>query len=111
MEYFLDEMQQCELNMIINYIQYLDRNAKEADRANKYISIQSNSKNKIDIMKMFPLPWDNEWKNNGTKVTKEEAEKYKARAKQLEEMIKNVKGFEQVDMKTETKYTYNNPNG
>lgn len=105
--YFLDEMSLSEVNMIIQNVRWLDRNDKEMDRYKLFVSVQANSKKKVDIEELLPLPWDEEMKNHGTKVSKEEAEAYKAKMKELEERIVKVKKLEQVDLRPATKYTYN----
>lgn len=58
--YFLDEMQQYEVNSIISNIKYLDRTQKETDRFKLYVDIQSNSKKKIKVEDVMNLPWDKE---------------------------------------------------
>lgn len=93
----MDEMQQYELNSIIQNIPYLDRNEKEINRYKLFVSVQSNSKKKINIEELLPLVWDKENKNTGTKISEEEAQRLRDRAKQLENRIQNMK-FETVEM-------------
>lgn len=90
-------MQQNEVNSIVQNIPYLDRTEKEINRYKLYVSVQSNSKKKVKLEEILPLVWDKEGKNTVTKITDEEADMRKQRAKELEMKIQNMK-FENVDM-------------
>lgn len=91
MEYFLDELQQWELNLIVNNIKYLDRNEKEIDRYKLYISVQANSKKKLKIEDIMKLPWDDEQDEKWSKEYKEEIDKQRKEAEErMQQIIKNM---------------------
>ena len=97
-DYFMDEMQEYEINTIIQNIPYLDRNEKELDRYKLYVSVQANSKKKIKLEEIMSLPWDKEGKNTGTTISEEEQQQLRARAAELSNMISHVNRFEAADM-------------
>lgn len=99
-EYFLDRLEGWETNDIIANIKYTDRVTKELSRYAIYAIAQTGSTKKLsiedDIMK---LPWDDEFKNKGTKVSDEEAKKMQERMKQLEKQMQMMT-FTPFDMNT-----------
>ena len=88
-EYFMDTMQEYEVNTVIQNIPYLNRNEKELDRYKLFVSVQSNSKKKINIEDILKLPWDEEGKNTGTAISEEEAKKLRDKARELERKMNN----------------------
>lgn len=91
MEYFLDELQQWELNIIVNNIKYLDRNEKEIDRYKLFVSIQSNSKKKLKIEDIISLPWDKEQDEKWSEEYKEKLDKQRKEAEErMQQIIKNM---------------------
>lgn len=91
MEYFLDELQQWELNLIVNNIKYLDRNEKEIDRYKLYISVQANSKKKLKIEDIMKLPWDDEQDEKWSEEYKEKVDKQRKETKErMQQIIKNM---------------------
>lgn len=95
-QYFLDDMQEWEVNDIVSCIKWLDRTERELSRYQLYVSVQSNSKKKLTPKDILSLPWDDEGVNKGTQISDEEAERIKARAKQLENAIEHMT-FTQID--------------
>ena len=93
--YFMDEMQWCEVNDMIENIKYVDRTERELGRYSIYANVLSNG-GKIKIEDIMKLPWDDEGKNVGTPVNEEEAMRLKARAAQLAHAIENMK-FSKID--------------
>lgn len=90
-------MQQNEVNSIVQNIPYLDRTEKEINRYKLYVSVQANSKKKVKMEDILPLVWDKENKNTGTKISEEQAQQYRDRAKELEKRIQNMT-FTTIDM-------------
>lgn len=90
-EYFMDELEQWELNTIVENIQYLDRNQREIDRYKLYVSIQSNSKKKIKPEEVIRLPWDgnsdNEWSDEYKEAL---AKRRKETEERMSQIIKNM---------------------
>lgn len=101
----MDEMQEYEVNTIIQNIPYLDRNEKELNRYKLYVSVQANSKKKIKVEEIMQLPWDEENKNRGTKISEEEQKYLRDRAAELSKKISQVNRFESADM---SKYIQDN---
>ena len=93
----MDEMQEYELNTIIQNIPYLNRNEKEVDRYQIYVSVQANSKKRLKIEEIMKLPWDDENKTV-TRINKEERQQLRDRADELSKKISQVKSFETVNM-------------
>lgn len=89
-DYFMDEMQLYELNSIVKNLKYVDRNQREIERYQLLVNIQANSKHKIKMEDVLPLPWDSENKNTGTKITEEQAKEMRDRMKMLEKQIQNT---------------------
>lgn len=104
-------MQQNEINTIIQYIPYLDRNEKEINRYKLYVSVQANSKKKVKMEDILPLVWDKEGKNTGTKMTEEEKKEALKKAKEIEERMKHMTFGESVDMQDMYKNTHMKQNG
>lgn len=92
-------MQQNEVNTIIQNIPYLDRNEKEIDRYKLYVSVQANSKKKIKLEEILPLVWDKENKVCN-KITQEESDALRNRAKELENKLSHMTFTEKVDLET-----------
>lgn len=90
-EYFLDTLQQWELNTIVENIKYLDRNEKEIDRYKLYVSIQSNSKKKIKPEEIMKLPWDNDETTEWSEEYKQQlSQKRKETEERMSQIIKNM---------------------
>lgn len=90
-------MQQHEVNTIVQNIPYLDRNKKEIDRYKLFVSVQSNSKRKVKMEDILPLVWDKENKVCN-KITQEESDALRNRAKELENKLSHMTFTEKVDL-------------
>lgn len=90
LEYFLDEMQEYEINTLARNAAYVDRNNKEIQRMQMYILAQCNSKKKLKLQDIMKFKWDEENINTGTEVDENTAKAYRERMKQLEGMIQNT---------------------
>ena len=90
-DYFLNELQQWELNTIVENIQYLDKNEREIDRYKLYVSIQSNSKKKLKPEDILKLPWDSNSDNEWSEEYKEELTKRRKETEErMSQIIKNM---------------------
>ena len=58
-EYFLDEMQEYEVSLIVDNLKYLDRNNWEQTRFQVYANAQMNTKKHLKETDIMKLPWDN----------------------------------------------------
>lgn len=58
LSYFMDECTYWEINDIIDYLPYLDRNLWESQRLGAYITAQINSKRKLTQQDICKFPWD-----------------------------------------------------
>lgn len=80
--YVLDEMEWYEVNAAMKYQHLCYKDGWEQTRFNAYVIAQVNSKNKLDMMKFMPFPWDDEQAEEVKPLTKEDISKMKARAEQ-----------------------------
>lgn len=94
----MDEMQEWEAQSIITNLRYVDRNDREMRRMELFVNIQSNSKNKLKMEDILKLPWDDENKNTGTKITEEQQKELRERAAKIANHIQQVTKFENADM-------------
>lgn len=69
----MDDMQLYEIDDILEYLPYLDRNGWEQCRLNTYFTSQIDH-SKITIDKFLPLPWEEESNAARHRITKEEIE-------------------------------------
>lgn len=97
LEYYLDEMQPYEISIVAKNLAYTDRANKELLRLQMYITAQVNSTKKLKIEDIMKFKWDDEFKNTGTKISTEEAEKLRNRASELAKKIEHTT-FVNVDM-------------
>ena len=74
-EYFLDRMEEYEVVTMIENLKFLDRNKREVDGFSSYITVQMNSKKKLQPKDIYSLPWDEEEQNEVAEMTKEDKEK------------------------------------
>ena len=86
-DYFLDEMQEYEVNTIIENLPYLDRTSWEQHRFQIYSSVQMNSKKKINPTDIMKFAWDN--KEEETSITSQEIERLRNKSKEISNTIKN----------------------
>lgn len=54
----MDKCSIWELNNIIEYLPYLDRNLWDSQRLNSYITAQVNTKKKLTQQDICKFPWD-----------------------------------------------------
>lgn len=94
----MNHLEEWEAQSIINNIKFVDKNEREMKRMELFVSIQSNSRKKLNVEEIFSLPWDEEGKNRGTLISKEEQQKLRARAAELAGRIQTVTKMEKANM-------------
>jgi len=60
LEYFFDEMTFWEINDLVSYIGYLDRNFMEMSRLQIFTEAQVHSRKELELTKILSFPWDQE---------------------------------------------------
>jgi len=88
-QYFMDTMQEWELDHFLSSLQYADRNLWESSRFTSYIIAQINSKKQLRPTDIMKFTWDKQEKQLDLN-NKKEIEAFKAKMKDFEEMIKNT---------------------
>lgn len=82
-QYFMDEMQEYEINNIVENIKYADKNEWESARLIAYVIAKANFKNIKKAQDFLPLPWDDttstptKKKAKNTNITQEEIDRLK----------------------------------
>lgn len=91
LDYFLDQMQEYEASLILQGLQYSNKDLWEAVRTNIYFTTQMMSKKQLKPTDLIKFGWDsNEEKTTG--ITTEEIEDIKAKAEEISnKYIKNGK--------------------
>lgn len=89
MEYFMDEMKDYEVYLLLDNIQYSEKNDWERSRFESYVVAQVNSKKKIKPTDLVKFSWDNELTDKAsTEISTQDIERLK---KKSEEIIKQNK--------------------
>lgn len=84
----MDELQMYEARDIAKNVMYVDKNEREIDRYKLYVSIQANSKKKLDPKDIMTLPWDNKWLNKTEfEYNEKEDKEYGERADSIADML------------------------
>ena len=83
-QYFMDELQEYEINNIVENLKFADKNKWESARLIAYVIAKANFKNIKKAQDFLPLPWDEtETKPTGkkkpknTNITQEEINRLK----------------------------------
>ena len=83
-QYFMDEMQEYEINNIVENLKFADKNKWESARLIAYVIAKANFKNIKKAQDFLPLPWDEQsntttGKKNpkNTNITQEEIDRLK----------------------------------
>lgn len=85
-QYFMDEMQDYEVNDIIENIPSLDRNQWEMTRLLLYQTIQMNSKKKYQLSDILKFKWDREIKIEDKEISDDDIQRLKNKAKSIKEL-------------------------
>ena len=87
--YFLDELQFYELDVLTENLQLSYRQSWEQTRQISYITAQTQSSKRLKPTDIMKFSWDGETKTTSGKtgITKEEIERLKQKAKQIQETI------------------------
>lgn len=59
LNYFMDEMQEYEVSLILDNLKYLDRNKWEQTRFQVYVTAQMNTRKRLKKTDIMKFPWDN----------------------------------------------------
>ena len=83
-QYFMDEMQEYEINNIVENLKYADKNKRESARLIAWEIDKANFKNIKKAQDFLPLPWDETTSNTtakkkpkNTNITQEEIDRLK----------------------------------
>lgn len=76
-DYFLDRMTWYELGLLLDQLEYSNRDSWEQTRLTIWAVLQSQSTKKIKPIDILPFHWDK--KSNTQEVTREEIEAFKKR--------------------------------
>jgi hypothetical protein len=85
LEYFLDDLQDYELALIIENIPYADRTFWEVGRFIAHANIQKETRKSIKPTSILKLPWDIDIEK--TKISNEEIERLKRQSEQIYQSI------------------------
>lgn len=80
--YFMDHCQYWEINDIIEYLPYLDRNLWETSRLNAYVVAQVNNRKQLKMQDICTFKWEETTGN--IEISNEDIERLKAKAKKYE---------------------------
>lgn len=85
-QYFLDEMPLWDLNDLIIGVSYKNRQQWEMVRTSSYLNMAPHCK-KIDMKKILPFKWDEEYDDVDTSISNEEIERIRNISKKFESKI------------------------
>ena len=89
MEYFMDDMQDWEVQDIYSNLQYADASSWEQTRWLMYVVAQVNSRKQLKVTDILKLPWDGG--SIETTISKENITRLKEKARLLEKELLNKK--------------------
>lgn len=87
MEYFMDTLQDWEVQDIYNNLQYVDCATWEQTRWLMYVIAQVNSRKQLKVTDILKFPWDGG--GEATTISKEDIERLRKKAKLLEKELLN----------------------
>lgn len=82
----MDELQIWEAKELLKQIPYTNRDLKEFIRMNSFILAQVNSKKKLKVSDVVPLPFDNLYKD--TEIKKEDIDRMKNAVSMFQKKMK-----------------------
>lgn len=87
--YFLDECGEYEINDVLEYLPYTDRNLWETQRLNSFITAQVNSRKKLNPTDICKFKWETDLEDieveHVTEISNNDIERLKQLSKQWEE--------------------------
>ena len=89
MEYFMDDMQDWEVQDIYSNLQYADASSWEQTRWLMYVVAQVNSRKQLKVTDILKLPWDGG--SIETTISHENITRLKEKARLLEKELLNKK--------------------
>ena len=83
-------MKTYEIQLVLDNLQYLDRNTWEQCRINSYVFAQTQTKKKINPKDILKFAWDNE--GTSTEISNEDIERLQKKSEQINKIIKERNG-------------------
>lgn len=83
-EYFMDELQDYEVNSILECIPYLERNEWERSRYSIYSNVQLNISKKIKPTDIMKFEWDKDIITEDTSISNSDIERLKRKAELIQ---------------------------
>ena len=90
-DYFMNQLDDWEINILIDNIPYADRNQWEMCRQQIYITAQVNSKKKLKAKDIMEFAWEKPVKVKHEAPSNEEISKARNMAKSFENIVANNK--------------------
>ena len=84
----MDKMKDYEVSLLLDNIQYSEKNDWERSRFESYVLCQINSKKKLSPTDIVKFSWDNEKQELSTEISQEDIDRLQ---KKSEEIIKRNK--------------------
>lgn len=84
----MDDMQDYEVNDILEYLPYLDRQDWERTRIQTYATVQVNSRKKLEPSDILSFPWDTNYTESTTEMKDSDISRLSSRAEALSKIIK-----------------------
>lgn len=88
-QYFMDEMQDYEVNPYMENLRFLDVNGWEQARFLGYCGVQVYSKKKLSPQDLLSFSWEEE--EHETEITDEQVARLQAKAAHYEKLLNNGK--------------------
>lgn len=87
-EYFMDKMQQYEIDTILDNLAFINRTDWERTRLEIYSNLQMNTKKKLKTTDVITFPWEKEEQEEHiTEISNEDVERLKMEAKKYEKLL------------------------
>lgn len=87
-QYFMDEMQDYEVNPYIENLRFLDVNSWEQARFMGYCGVQVYSKKKLSPTDLLTFSWEEE-EDHEKEITNEEVERLQKKAEQIQKILED----------------------
>lgn len=93
LQYFLDDMQPYELNIILSMLEYTTKQDWEQTRFQSYITAQSQSTKKLSIDDILHFTWEDKKNDDKCYVSKDDIKRLTEKANKItQEKINKVNG-------------------
>lgn len=85
----MDDLQDYEVNDILEYLPFLDKQGWERTRLEMYTNVQINSKKKLEPTDILSFPWDKNYSKSDTEISNTDISRLTEKASALSKIIKN----------------------